>query len=91
MREIALPESNGPSCAIVTLSDSDSAIDVRALLDRSPGVRFVFVALAPPLRHAVARIIREAGHAVVSVDEPPLVVVATVAALMAREERVPGD
>jgi hypothetical protein len=69
--------------AVVELHAESSAADVRDLLDRSPGVRFVFVADTMPLRHAVARVIREGGHAVISRADPPFVIAATLAALMA--------
>jgi hypothetical protein len=72
--------------AIVELHTGDSAIDVRHFLERSPGVRVTFVADEMPLRHAVARVIRERGHAVVSRREPAFIIAATVAALMASRE-----
>jgi hypothetical protein len=78
-----------PAAAIVELNPTSSAIDVRDLLDRSPGVRFIFIADALPLRHAVARIIRERGHAVIARNEPSFVIAATVAALMAPDETRP--
>jgi hypothetical protein len=81
-----LPRSNQGSpisCAIVTLSVRDSSMDVRQLLERCPECRFVFVAETLPLRPAVARVIREAGHTVVSAQESPLVITATGTALMA--------
>ena len=81
--ELSLLDQSAPSCAIVTLSARDTAMDVRELLDRSPRTRFVFVTDALPLRPAVARVIRERGHAVLSVDEQPFVIAATAAALMA--------
>jgi hypothetical protein len=77
-----------PSCAVVELEPVASAVDVRALLDRSPGVRFVFLAERLPLRHAVARIIREAGHTVLERDDAPVVIAATVVALLAAHEKV---
>jgi hypothetical protein len=77
------------TAAVVELHPTSSAIDVRDLLDRSPNVRFVFIADVLPLRHAVARIIRERGHAVLARSEPSFVIAATVAALMAGREGAP--
>jgi hypothetical protein len=75
-----------PNCAVAELEPAASAVDVRALLDQSPDVRFVFLAERLPLRHAVARIIREGGHAVLARDDEPLVIVATATALLAPRE-----
>jgi hypothetical protein len=72
-----------PSCAVVELEPMVSAVDVRTLLDRSPGVRFVFLAERLPLRHAVARIIREAGHTALERDDAPVVIAATAMAVLA--------
>jgi hypothetical protein len=82
--ELGRERGDEPACAIVALSSHDSAMDIRDLLDRSPGVRFVFVAQALPLRPAVARVIREHGHAVLSSVDAPFLIAATAAALMAK-------
>jgi hypothetical protein len=84
----SLPASQdqGAAAAVIEIDPTASALDVRALLDRSPNVRFVFVARELPLRHAIARVIRENGHVVVAPDESPLVIAATVAALLAERE-----
>jgi uncharacterized protein (DUF58 family) len=87
--DLSPARSDQPSCAIVALSDDDSAVDVRELLDRSPHVRFVFVAQTLPVRHAVARVIREHGHTVLSCSEPALVIAATATALMTEPESAP--
>jgi hypothetical protein len=70
--------------AIVEITHRDSAQDIHVLLDRMTNTRFLFLAETLPLRPAVARTIREAGHAVVSQDEQPVVVVSTVLALLAQ-------
>jgi hypothetical protein len=88
--ELSRAGDTGAACAIVALSSHDSAMDIRELLERSPRVRFVFVAQALPLRPAVARVIREHGHAVLARNESPYVIAATAAALMA-ESRPPGE
>jgi hypothetical protein len=75
-----------PSCAVIELEPAASAVDVRALLDQSPGVRFVFLAEQLPVRHAVARIIREGGHAVLERDAAAVVIAATATALIAAHE-----
>lgn len=71
-----------PNCAVVELDSHASVTDLRELFVRCPATRFVFVAELPP-RHAVAGVIRAHGHAVLGRDEPPLVIAATVAALLA--------
>jgi hypothetical protein len=60
-----------------------SVTDLRDLFARCPGVHFVFVARTLPVRHAVARVIREAGHTVLARSESPLVIAATATALLA--------
>jgi hypothetical protein len=77
-----------PSCAVVELEPAASAVDVRALLEGSPGVRFVFLADRLPLRHTVARIIREGGHTVLEREDAPVVIAATAMALLATHEKV---
>lgn len=79
----------GVSCAVVVLSSHDSAMDVRELLDRSPNVRFVFLADELPARPAVGRVIRERRHALLSRKEPPFIIAATAAALMAETGATP--
>jgi hypothetical protein len=79
------PVSEGREVAVVEIHDGDSSTDVHALLERSPGVRFLFLADALPLRHAVARVIRDGGHAVVPRTEPAFVIAATAVALLATD------
>jgi hypothetical protein len=86
---LRVPRDGRPSCAIVELDEHASALDLRDLFARCPGVCFLFVAPELPLRHAVARVIRERGHAVVRRSESPLVVVATAVALRTERECVP--
>jgi hypothetical protein len=72
-----------PSCAVVELDEHASALDLRDLLARCPGVCFLFIAAELPLRHAVARVMRDNGHAWIGRDESPVVIIATVTALLA--------
>jgi hypothetical protein len=74
---------DGPSCAVVELDGHASVLDLRDLFARCPGVRFLFIATELPLRHAVARVIREHGHAWLGRNERPVVIIATVTALLA--------
>jgi hypothetical protein len=83
VRSLRVPRDDRPSCAVVELDEHASALDVRDLFARCPGVRFLFIASELPLRHAVARVIREQGHAWLSRDEIPVVIIATVTALLA--------
>lgn len=84
--DVNLSGGQKPSCAVVELEPAASAIDVRALLDKSPGVRFVFLADQLPVRHAVARIIREGGHVVLARDDEAVIIAATATALLASRE-----
>jgi hypothetical protein len=83
LSELCFPEGGVPDCAIVRLSPHDGAADLRELFERAPRCRFVFVADALPIRHAVSSVIRECGHTVIGKAEPSLVIAATAAALMA--------
>lgn len=80
--ELQFPDDGSPDCAIVRLCSYDSAMDLRDLFEHMPACRFVFVADELPLRHAVARVIRERGHAIVSRDDSPMVIAATATALL---------
>jgi hypothetical protein len=75
---------DGCACAVIELNQRASVVELRELFRRCPHVPFVFVAELP-LRHAVAHLIREHGHAVLAGNESPLVIMATVAALLARD------
>jgi len=77
-----------PSCAVVELEPAASAADVRELLEHSPDVHFVFLAEELPVRHAVARVIRDGGHAVLRRDDASVVIAATAIALLAAHEKV---
>jgi hypothetical protein len=83
VRSLRVHADDGPSCAVVELDEHASALDLRDLFGRCPGVRFLFIASELPLRHAVARVIRENGHAWLGRDEMPVVIIATVTALLA--------
>ena len=76
------------TCAVVELGPQASSLDVRELLEHSPDVRFVFLTEELPLRHSVARIIREGGHTVLERDDAPVVIAATAVALLATHDRV---
>jgi hypothetical protein len=88
--KLAIPAATEHECAIVQLEPEDSVLDVRDLLDRSRNVSFVFVADALPVRHAVARVIRERGQVVVSLRDAPFVIIATATALMAAHRNANG-
>ena len=88
LRGVRFAENGVPDCAIMRLTASDSAMDLRDLFDRMPGCRFLFVADELPVRHAVAHVIREHGQVIVSRDDSPMVIAATATALMAGMEAV---
>jgi hypothetical protein len=83
VHSLCVERDDKPSCAVVELDDHASVIDLRDLFARCPGVRFLFIAPELPLRHAVARVIRENGHAWLGRNELPVVIIATVTALLA--------
>lgn len=68
---------------IVDLSQDDSVVDVRALIDAVPHTSILFLAERLPLRHAIAHCIVACHHAVLAASESQVVVHATIVALLA--------
>ena len=72
-----------PRAMLVMLDGSENVVDVRALLSSSPETRFVFVVHQMPPRAPLARVVREHGGVVLSRGDAPIVVVATLVAMLA--------
>jgi hypothetical protein len=77
-----------PTAMVVTLDGLENVVDVRALLSSSPETRFVFIVPQMPPRAPLARVVREHGGAIVSRGDAPVVVVATLVALLAEAPAV---
>jgi CheY-like chemotaxis protein len=77
-----------PKAMLVMLEGMENAVDVRALLSSSPETKFVLVVPQMPPRAPLARVVREYGGAILSRRDAPIVVVATLVALLARTPAV---
>jgi CheY-like chemotaxis protein len=72
-----------PKAMLVMLDGLETVVDVRALLLSSAETRFVFVVQQMPPRATLARVVREHGGIILSRRDAPIVVVATLVALLA--------
>jgi hypothetical protein len=79
-----------PLAMIVSLDGSENVVEIRSLLIAAPDTRFLFLAPQMPPRAPVARILNAHAAAILQQDEPPIVVVSTLVALLS-QEHVGGD
>jgi hypothetical protein len=77
-----------PKAMLVMLEGPENVVDVRALLSSSPETRFVLVVPEMPPRAPLARVVREYGGVILSRRDAPIVVVATLVALLAKTPAV---
>jgi hypothetical protein len=74
--------AGAPDAAIVCLTGTENVAEVRAVFSAYPAARFLFVSNEAPPRSAMAHAIRQCGGQVVSRRESPIVIVATLVALL---------
>ena len=72
-----------PRAMLVTLDGTENVVDVRSLLSTSPETGFVLVVPEMPVRAPLARVVKEHEGLLVSRRDAPIVVVATLLALLA--------
>lgn len=72
-----------PAAMIVALRGNELINDIRDLLSASDETAFVFLIPEMPPRAALARVMNTHGAAILCADEPTVVVVATLVALLA--------
>jgi CheY-like chemotaxis protein len=77
-----------PKAMLVMLDGLENVAEVRALLSSSPDTRFVLVVPEMPPHATLARLVREYGGVILSRKDAPIVVVATLVALLARTPAV---
>jgi CheY-like chemotaxis protein len=77
-----------PKAMLVMLDGLENVVEVRALLSSSPETRFVFVVPEMPPHATLARVVREYGGVILSRRDAPIVVVATLVALLANTPAV---
>jgi hypothetical protein len=71
-----------PMAMIVSLEGTENVAEIRALIRSAPDTKFLFLVPHMPPRAAMARIVNEHGSAILAQDEPPVVVVGTLVALL---------
>jgi len=76
-----------PTAMLVALDGLENVVEVRVLLSSSPETRFVFIVPRMPPRAPLARVVREHGGAIMSGADAPVVIMATLVALLAEAGR----
>jgi hypothetical protein len=72
---------------VLLLSDRDDSVDPRELVSRFPETAFLFVAPRKPAPSALARLADALGTGLVTADEAPVVIAATLTSLLAQHAR----
>jgi hypothetical protein len=80
----ALSYPGAPAAMLVSLTGHENVAEIRALLSARPATRFLLLTPRRPPSAAVARIVRTHGDVILPVDEPDLIVVATLIAVNAK-------
>jgi hypothetical protein len=83
VRRALIEEAAEPEAAIVCLEGSENVGDVRSLIGAHPQTTFLFLSKASPPRASMAHAIRSSGGQILGSHEEPLLIVATLIALMA--------
>jgi hypothetical protein len=83
VRRALSEEVPDPDAAIVCLEGSENVGDVRSLIGAHPRTTFLFLSKASPPKASMAHAIRSSGGQILGRNEEPLVIVATLIALMA--------
>lgn len=77
-----LAKNPAPDAAIIELRGNETVVELRGLLDRWPGARWLFAVRKMPLSATLARIIRHHGGVVVAKDETSVVLAATLVGML---------
>ena len=73
-----------PAAMVVALSGTENVVEIRELLTTAPTTRFLFLLQDMPPTAALARLINAHGAAALAKDDPSLLVVSTLVAMLAR-------
>jgi hypothetical protein len=79
-----------PAAMIVELSGAENVVDIRTLLSFAGDVPVLLLTHDMPPSAAVARIVRSHGGEIMGLDQAPIVLVATLVALLAAGRRQPA-
>jgi hypothetical protein len=74
-----------PAAMVVSLDGKENLAEIRALLSASPLTRFLFLVPGMPPSAALSRVVNASGASILAAAEAPIVVVATLVALLARD------
>jgi hypothetical protein len=80
-----------PDAAVVCLNGSENIGDVRSLMGLHARTTFLFLSRQSPPRSAMAHAVRSSGGEILSISESPLLVSATLIALMAQVSQTAGQ
>lgn len=72
-----------PAAMVVVLAGTENIVEIRELLTAGPATRFLFLMPDMPPTAALARLLNAHGAAVLARDDPSLVIVSTLVALLA--------
>lgn len=73
-----------PAAMVVALHGEENLAEIRSLLERAHETKVVFLVPAMPPKAALVRIVNEHGATVLAQEEAPLVLAATLVALLAQ-------
>lgn len=74
-----------PAAIVMALDGVYNLVDVRALLAAGGGTRFVFLIPELPPKAALARVVNQYSATILSKEEAPLVLAATLIAMLAHD------
>lgn len=71
----------GTTTMMIALEGAENVVEIRQLFERMPQTRCLFLLPGMPPSAAIARIVRDHGGAILSGDEPDVVIIATLIAM----------
>jgi hypothetical protein len=77
----------GHEAAVVCLDGTENVGDIHSLLEAHPGTTFLFLSRTTPPRSALAHAVHSSGAGIMPRQEGPIVVAATLIALLAQKAR----
>jgi hypothetical protein len=82
-------ESHSMAAMIVGLDGRETTVDLRSLFKSHSGCAFILLVSGMPPHAAVARIAHETGAIILPIEEAPIVIEATLVAMLAARASVP--
>lgn len=79
-----------PAAMVVSLKEAENIAEIRALLEASTRTRVLFLVPSMPPSAALSRIVHTYRAGILSCDEAPIVIVASLIALMADDQSLEG-